>query len=355
MTKMKEAMQGEFKLKVPDDVRNLIFFCEGGIGKNIAATTVVRMLKQQFPDKKIIVVASFPDIFIHNPHVHQLFNFNNALHFYENWIDRNPDSMVLRCEPYYHRDYIRKTKHLIVCWCEMLGIEIKGNLSPDVFLTPNEDKAAELYVNSMTDNRKKRLAMFQWIGGKIPQKENDEKEIKMHLAEMYRRAIPKQQAQDIVDFLVKNDCEVALLQHPNFPNLNGAKALSIPSLRAVIALLKHADYFVGIDSFAQHAAACNQILKPGMVIWGGTSATCLGYPIHHNWEVEECPTPACHRPNSYLMDMQVNGQMWDCPWGETCMKRTMDDFAKHFMNIYGHALPKNANKPNPKKRKRKTK
>lgn len=331
-------------LVVPDEVKNLIFFVEGGIGKNIAGTSVVRMIKQQFPNKKIIVVASYPDVFIHNPNVHQIFNFNNALHFYENWIDNNPESMVLKCEPYYHRDYINKNKHLIVCWCELLGIEVKGNLSPDIFLTPNEDKAAELYADTLTENRKKRLVLFQWVGGKTPQNKDDEKELKSFLAEMYRRALPKKFAQEVVNFLNGQGCEVALLQHPNFPNLNNARTLNVPSIRAVIALLKHCDYFIGIDSFAQHAAACNQILKPGIVFWGGTSAESLGYPIHHNWEVEVCPTPACHRPNSYLMDMQVNGQMWDCPWGEPCMTRDIKDFEKHFMGFYGHTLPKQTKK-----------
>ncbi len=44
-------------IKIPKNVRNIIFIVDGGLGKNICATSVVRELATKYPEKKIIVVA----------------------------------------------------------------------------------------------------------------------------------------------------------------------------------------------------------------------------------------------------------------------------------------------------------
>ena len=37
-----------------------IFIVEGGLGKNVAATAVARCIKNNFPDRELIVVCSYP-------------------------------------------------------------------------------------------------------------------------------------------------------------------------------------------------------------------------------------------------------------------------------------------------------
>lgn len=312
-------------MEINDKVKNLIFFCEGGIGKNISSTAVIRAIKKAHPTKNIIAVAGCPEVFMHNPNVKRTFHFGNALHFFEDWI--NEESQVIRTEPYMHYDYINKTKHVVECWCEQIGVPFDG-IEPDFYFTPNEIEAAKLFTEELTDGGATELVLMQWIGGSVPDKPGDHKQLKEKLASMYRRAMPVEQAQKVVDYLTdERGWTVINVAHGNMPQLKNCKSPFFP-IRAVISLLTQAKMFVGIDSFLQHAAAAKQINKKGVVVWGGTSKTCLGYDLHTNLEIEACITPACHRPNSYLMDVQANGQMWDCPYGEPCMKRELKDIIK---------------------------
>ena len=308
-------------LQVTDKVKNFVVQVDGGIGKVITATAVIRAIKKAHPKLNIITMSGCPEIFMNNPNVKRSFHFQNALNFYEDWI--NDTSVVLKAEPYLHYDYIQKTKHVVECWCEQIGIPFDG-VEPDIYFIPNELEAAKIFADELTSNGKSDLVLFQWIGGQVP--ENTEaKTVKMKLAGMYRRAMPISQAQSIVDYFYnERGSTVINVGHQNFPQLKNCKNPQLP-IRAVISLLTQAKLFVGIDSFLQHAAAANQIKNKGVVVWGGTSKICLGYDWHKNLEVTACPTPACHRPNSYLMDIQMNGQMWDCPYGEPCMKRTTDE------------------------------
>lgn len=305
---------------VSDDIKNIIFICDGGIGKNISSTAVVRAIKKKYPKKNIIVLAGCPEIYMHNPNVKRVFNFNNPIYFYEDFV--NDESMVVKVEPYFHYDYINKKKNVVECWCEMLEIECDG-IEPDIYFNPSELDAAKLFAQEIAQG--KELVLLQWVGGKVPAQPNDDKAFKIALAEMFKRAMPKDQAQAITNYLTnKRKAVVVNIAHPNFPPIGNCKTPAFP-IRVLLSLLNEASFFIGIDSFLQHAAAARQINKKGIVIWGGTSKTCLGYDIHENLEIEACPTPACHRPNSFLFDLHSNGTIWECPHGEPCMKRDIKD------------------------------
>jgi len=48
---------------------NIIFNIVGGIGKCIAATAVLKAIKTQYPNSKVIVFSQFPNIFKNNPNI----------------------------------------------------------------------------------------------------------------------------------------------------------------------------------------------------------------------------------------------------------------------------------------------
>ena len=318
-------------LELSDKIRNIVLIIDGGIGKDITATAVVRAIKKSFPTRNIITVSGCPEIFMNNPNVKRSFHFQNALHFYEDWI--NDETVVLKQEPYMHYDYIQKKRHVVECWCEQVGVTCDG-VEPDLYFIPNELEAAKIFADELTEKGDKELVLLQWVGGQVPDKPDDAKAFKMKLAGMYRRAMPVTQAQAIVDYYLDRKATVITVGHGNFPQLKGCKNPQLP-IRAMISLLTQCTDFVGIDSFMQHAAASNQIKKQGVIIWGGTSKICLGYDLHKNLEVNACATPACHRPNSYLMDIRENGQMWDCPYGEPCMKRTPEEIITAIKEVKG--------------------
>ncbi len=313
------------KLVLDKRVKNIVFIVEGGLGKNIASTAVVRAIKKTFPDKRITVIAGFHDIFLQNPNVYRTYNFANPLHFYEDYI--NEETHVIRCEPYLDYKYLQKECHIVESWCRMIGIESDG-INGDIHYLPKELISAELILNKYTQNQKKKLVLFQWVGGKIP-KNKEPEELESSLMVMYKRAIPKEVAQEVTNVLKDKGYIVGIIGHENFPKIENSHLIAYPP-RTTTALLKFAHSFISIDSFLQHASVTNEIQRKGVVVWGGTHPTCLGYKDNVNLTKEICSTPFCHRPNSFLFDTQAHGASWDCPHGEPCTKYTSEEIIKAF-------------------------
>ena len=45
----------------------VIFHVEGGLGKHIMSTAILKVISKKYPKNKIHVVCSYPDVFKHNP------------------------------------------------------------------------------------------------------------------------------------------------------------------------------------------------------------------------------------------------------------------------------------------------
>ncbi len=313
-------------MKINDNVKTIVFICDGGIGRNIAGTAVIRAIKKQYPDKRILVIGGAHDVFMHNPNVYRVFNFANPLYFYDDYINEN--TLVIKDEPYLNYGYINKEKHIVEAWCEDLGIECDGTY-PDLYFLENELDSIKLYVDTITKEGTKKLVLLQWIGGKVPE-DKTPIGLKNALLPMFRRSLPIEETQKLTDYLVANNYVVGIVGHKNFPDIKGAEKISEFPLRTTLALINYSYTFIGIDSFLQHAASSNQINKQGIVLWGGTSPKCLGYDKQINLTKEACRTPFCHRPNSYLFDIQAHGGMWDCTEKTACMKYTSEEIINIF-------------------------
>ena len=57
---------------------NLLLHINGGVGKCIMATAVVRSYKAAYPESKVVVVSGYPEVFINNPDVYKNFPFATA-------------------------------------------------------------------------------------------------------------------------------------------------------------------------------------------------------------------------------------------------------------------------------------
>ena len=99
-----------------------IFHLQGGIGKHVAATAVAKTIKENHPDRKLIVVCAYPDIFINLPYVDKVFTLGNTQYFYQDYV-KDKDSILFHHEPYYTTDHIHKRKRLIDTWCDMYGLK----------------------------------------------------------------------------------------------------------------------------------------------------------------------------------------------------------------------------------------
>lgn len=316
-----------------NDIKNIVFIVEGGMGKVIASTAIARMLRRRFSDKKIVVVSGYEDIYMHNLNVNRIYNFNNPLYLYEDYA--NPDSCFVRVEPYMTHEYMFQGQHLVKAWAHEIGftdaeIEADSGL-PEIYFTKNEIDSAHEYIKECTGDGKKKFILIQWTGGVAPQ----EKTMQAYYASqmhMHRRSLPTKVVQQIVNRFVSQNYVVGAVQHNNHPDIKGTENISFPA-RATIALLKFSDGFIGIDSFMQHA--CAALGVQGVICWGGTDPCRLGYDVNVNLTREVCSTPFCHRPDSYLFDRGENNAVWNCPNDAACLEYSAKDILDKYSEVNG--------------------
>jgi len=287
--------------KAEKKAENVLFIVDGGIGKNIMSTVPIRGIKQKYPDKKLLVVCGYPDVFANNPKVHRAYSFANTSFLYDDFI-AGGKAIVLKTEPYHHNDYINGSRHLVDVWCEQLGVPFESP-KPELYFTSKEKREAKRFAES----KRKPLFFVQFEGGAPPQPN------KM-VPKMFVRSLRRETAQEVVNRM-KKKYHPMLLKAATQQDLDGAENVSYP-MRLSMSLFAEGAKFLLIDSMFQHVAAAMD--KKAVVCWCATSPDRLGYKSHQNIRMSDCPTPECHRPNSFLFDRDGTQQPWSCPHDESC-------------------------------------
>ena len=166
---------------------NIIFNIEGGLGKSIMATAVCEAIKKKYPRDNLIVLTSYPEVFICNPHVDKCFNHNNLNYFYKDYVEKKNVKMMLH-NPYNETNFVKQSEHLIETWCTMFDIPFY-NEQPKIYLT---DREIKFHSNSF--NSDKPIFVLQTNGGAINQP----------MKYSWARDIPFELAQNIVNELILN-------------------------------------------------------------------------------------------------------------------------------------------------------
>jgi hypothetical protein len=137
-----------------------IFHIEGGIGKNILATAVIESLKKSEPEREIIIVSAWPQVWFNNPNVSQIYPMGQIANFYKNYI-KDKDTKIFRMDPYHTEDYILNKKHLIEIWCDLIGVECL-TLKPQLYFSALE---LDNVMNKMLNNVTKPIFLLHTNGG----------------------------------------------------------------------------------------------------------------------------------------------------------------------------------------------
>jgi hypothetical protein len=276
-----------------------IFHLQGGIGKHIAATAIAQAIKANHPDRKLIVVCAYPDIFINLPYVHRVYTIGNTQYFYQEYV-QGKDSILFHHEPYYTTNHIHKRKSLIPNWCEMYGLTYNGEL-PDLKFNKLQYELSQKYWS-----RNKPIMVIHTNGGLMS---TDAKPYS------WTRDMPFDLAQDLVNHY-KKDYHIFQSTKMNSPKLEGAEHIFATQQKALslmeyFSVLLHARKRILIDSSMQHAAAAMK--RPSTVLWNGTSPTVFGYDQHNNICTQ---VPYDFKlPGSYLFDFDFNGNEVEYPYG----------------------------------------
>ena len=275
----------------------VIFNPEGGLGKIIASTAVLRNIKLKYPDYKIIVISPWVEVFINNPHVHRVFKSGNHPYFYRDYLEGR-ESIVLKGEPYFSTEHLYSKQHLVESWCKLHDLPFDGICQPELFYTPAE-KAT--YANNLQSD--KPILVMQTNGGPWD----------LEKTYSWTRDIPHEQAQILVNELSKQ-YKILHITRPHCPALQGVERIdNVSNKRAFLSILLKSKKRLLIDSCMQHAAAAFGL--PSTVLWVATSPNVFGYDIHTNFlPSKEKIETGSQFVDSLFFDYDFNGPEHEYPY-----------------------------------------
>lgn len=284
----------ENREKIDGSEKYIIFWTEGGHGKQVQATAVIRAIKKHYPDRKIIVVTPWDGPFFYNENVWRFYTFNELKYFYDDYIHMK-DTIILRQEVYHTEDHIRQRKHLTQSWCDMYDIPWDGPM-PEITLNPRE---IEIARDKIKPDAGKPIMLLQTHGGGQGQ----------YSKKSWARDMPIEIAQKIVNYYSKS-YRILHMRRDDQPALQGVEVLNLP-FRELYAVFIFSKKRLFIDSFAQHVAAALKL--PSTVCWIANTPKEFGYDIHTNI-LPNVEKTRDFTKFSILERFQIDGQVQQFPF-----------------------------------------
>tara|TARA_B100001778_G_scaffold28702_1_gene20874 strand:- start:1266 stop:2279 length:1014 start_codon:yes stop_codon:yes gene_type:complete len=277
----------------------MIFHVEGGLGKNIVATQLIDPLLFKHPKRKLIIVASHPQIFLNNRNVYRVYNLNKTQYFYQDYI-KDKDSIIFKEDPYNTELHIKGETSLLDSWRKVLGLEDQENYNYILNVPINYSQAK--YIEKW--RRNKPILLLHTGGGP--------EDTLNHRYYDWCRDMPEELAQA---FAMKFGQKYHVIQvtRPGGYKLPGVEVVDYPlSNYELFALVGASEQRVLIDSCLQHAAAAFN--KRSLVLWIGTSPKQFGYLDYHKNVIARPPKMASQLIGSYLFDYGFHGQDHENPY-----------------------------------------
>lgn len=258
----------------------VIFHIEGGLGKHILSTAILKVIRKNHPKDTIHVVCAYPEVFKHNPltdHIHL-----NGQHgdLYTTYIKgKENNTKIYFADPYTHSDFILEKDHLLDIWAKQWGMIYDGE-KPQIYLTQSEID----YFKPFYQTPKPILAIHP-NGG--PQNQG--------FNYSWTRDIPEPVVMEVIQQFKSTHSIVHIKREDQKKYPDTLHALD--GFRSIAILLQLADKRLLIDSFAQHLAAAFNL--PSTVCWITTKPEVFGYGIHTNLKANEFNLAVDYKNNLY--------------------------------------------------------
>jgi hypothetical protein len=272
----------------PENQGHAIFHVDGGIGKNIMATAVASAIKREHPDRKLVVVSSWPVVWINNPDIYRFYANGMTPYFYEDYI-KDKDVIILKSEPYHHQDFINKKRCLPDIWCEQLGVTYDNDPTKIILTIGEKEK-----IKRKLEKFKKPILALQTNGGG-PEQEYPISWVRDAPVENLIKPLNE----------ISKTYDIIHIRKENQPHVDGIDFMDSENLRDLFALIAFSSRRLFIDSFAQHAAKA--LGKPSTVLWPVDNVKTLGYPDFHHNIVSKAPKRKVHLIDSYFSDAPIDG------------------------------------------------
>tara|TARA_S200002703_G_C3754530_1_gene232174 strand:- start:187 stop:1092 length:906 start_codon:yes stop_codon:yes gene_type:complete len=274
----------------------IIWHVQGGLGKNIAASSLTKDIKQKHKDRKFILVCSFPEVFLNDPNIDKVYQIGNHPYFYENYIE-NKDVIIFKHEPYDQTGHITRQKHLIENWCDLLDIKYT-NQQPFFPINYPQNKISLQWV------RQKPILLLHTTGGPFITQEKP-------TPYEWTRDLPVELAQALVDKYSSKYHIIQISKQGGYGLQNVERIDTQMSNMELFSLVGASQQRILIDSCLQHVASALKL--PSVVFWIGTSPKVFGYNLHKNI-IAKLPKRANQLINSYTFDYQFNNNNHECPY-----------------------------------------
>lgn len=240
---------------------NIIFQIDGGLGKSIMGTAMVKVLRKRYKNAHIVVSTAYPDVFLNNPNINECFATNQMGGAYLKYV-KDQDCKLFISDPYHNTSFLTEKEHLFRTWCKVYGLNY-NNEQPELYLTqPEIDYFKPFY------NIEKPIMVIQPNGGPQGQGFNYS----------WTRDIPQPTVNEIIQHY-KNDYAIVHIKREDqykYPDTLHA----LDGFRSIAILLQLSSKRLLIDSFGQHLAAA--MGKKSTVCWVTTKPKVFGYKLHNN-------------------------------------------------------------------------
>lgn len=285
---------------------NIIFDISGGLGKNVLSTAVLKAIRTEHPKANVIVLTSYPDVFIGNPNVNKVVQHGSITGLYKDYI-MGKDTKVFITDPYTCSDYLTESKHLIEIWCKLCEVPYNNEL-PELFISK-----AEVEYFAPFYQLEKPIMAIQANGGPVDQP----------LKYSWVRDIPAPVMHDVIQHFKKKYTIVHIKREdqPSYPDTIAA----LDSFRSIAVLLSLAERRLLIDSSFMHIATALGLQS--LVCWIGTSSKVFGYEMHGNLHAN-APDKELNLDHPYLQKLPLFEDISKCPYTELSSIFNSEDIIK---------------------------
>ena len=279
-----------------------ILSISGGLGKHLYLTAAVKVLKNNYPDRDVICVLAWPELFADLPGVKRVYPLGGTQYFYDEYIE-GKDPLIFAQEVYFDTQHVLQRSPLIETWCKVYGLPYNGE-KPYVKINPEQRRAIKNFYDPIIGG--KPFLLIHTAGGLFTNTN----------PYSWARDLPIDVASKVADHFKKTHfiMQVCRPSAPKIPNVFVRnEQLSNTEL---IGLLELTDKRLLIDSSLQHGAACLGLKST--VLWNATSPKIFGHELHTNIQAKE--KPAKEIPGAYLFKFQFDQNPNEMPYEEEDLK-----------------------------------
>jgi ADP-heptose:LPS heptosyltransferase len=240
---------------------NIIFQIDGGLGKSIMGTAMVKVIRKRYKNAHIVVVTAYPDVFLNNPNINECYTLEQMGGAYLKYV-KDQDCKIFVEDPYRNTSFLTEKEHLFKTWCKLYDLHY-NNEQPELYLTqPEKDYFTPFY------KVEKPIMVIQPNGGPLGQGFNYS----------WTRDIPEPIVNQIIQHYKKDYTIVHIKRQDQYTYPDTLSALD--GFRSIAILLQLSKKRLLIDSFGQHLAAAMGVSST--VCWVTTNPNVFGYKLHNN-------------------------------------------------------------------------